>query len=103
VTDTHTAAATLRDVLAPRRSVLAAAGLLVGLLAVYYVQLLVDRSIPGVDALLRIVNVPVELLAQTVGYGVVPDAVGLVVLLAYYYLLAAGVAWVGRRLLATLA
>lgn len=100
MTDTHTPAATLRDVLAPRRSVLAVAGLLVGLLAVYYVQLLVDRSVPGVDAVLRIVNVPVELLARTVGYGAVPDAVGLVVILAYYYLLAAGVAWAGRRLFA---
>jgi len=103
VTDTHAATATLRNVLAPRRSVLAVAGALVGLLAVYYAQLLVDRSVPGVDAVLRAVNVPVELLARTVGYGAVPDAVGLALLVTYYYLLAAGVAWVGRRLVATLA
>ena len=98
MTRTTVAADAARRLLAPRRSVVAAFGLLVGLLAVYYLQLVVGEPVPGVDAVLRVVNLPVELLARTVGYGAVPDALGLIVFLTYYYLLAAGLAWVGRRL-----
>ncbi|MEZ3144330.1 hypothetical protein [Halobaculum sp. MBLA0143] len=95
---TTVVADTARRLLAPRRSVLLAFGLLVGLSTVYYLQLLVGEPLPGVDATLRVVNRPVELLARTVGYGAVPDPLGLVVFLGYYYLLAVGLAWVGRRL-----
>ena len=102
MTRTTVAADAARRLFAPRRSVLLAFGLLVGLLAVYYLQLFVGEPLPGVDATLRAINLPVELLARAVGYGAVPDALGLLVFLGYYYLLAVGLAWLGRRLLTLL-
>ncbi len=88
---------TLRSALRPRRSVVIAFVGLVGLLVLYYLQLVFDTPLPGLDALLAVVNAPITLLTRVIGPGVAPDAVGLLVFLAYYYLLAVVLAGVGRR------
>ncbi|MEZ3115413.1 hypothetical protein RYH80_05710 [Halobaculum sp. MBLA0147] len=89
--------ATVVGLCRPRPSVVAAFGVLLGLVVAHYLQFVLGRPLPGLDPLLSLVNAPVDLLARTVGYGVVPDALGLLVVLAYYYLLAVGLGWVGRR------
>jgi hypothetical protein len=87
----------LRTALRPDRTVLAVFAVFLGLFVAYYFQFLLGGPIPGLDTLLAVVNAPVEMLVRWVGPGVVPDTVGLVVFLGYYYLLAVAVAWLVRR------
>jgi hypothetical protein len=97
-TETFTAVTeTLRTVLRPRRSVLVVFAAFLALFAAYYAQFLLGGPVRGIDTLLGIVNAPISVLTRWIGPGVVPDPLGLFVFLVYYYLLAVGLAWVGRR------
>lgn len=87
----------LRTAVRPDKTILAVFAAFLGLFVAYYLQFLLGSPVPGVDTLLAVVNTPINGLTRLLGPGTIPDTVGLLVFLGYYYLLAVGVAWLVRR------